>query len=95
MGNAAAGLTPNFGAGRCIVRVGIAMIMKLVRLKSTGDFTGESRGDAIIRFGRFIGHIGRRDDDFGTVGAQRVDFFFRHFVGHDQNATVAANRPRP
>ena len=63
-------------------------------MKGAGDFGGEPVCDAVIRFGRFVRHVRRRDDDVGAVGPQQVDLFLRHLVGHDQDAAVAADRGR-
>ena len=45
-----AGLLPNLRAGRMIVRVGIEMIVELIRLKRAGYLRREAVGDAVIRF---------------------------------------------
>ncbi len=68
------------------------MIVKLIRLERAGNLRREPVGDAVIRFGRVRRDVGGRDDDVGPVGAQQVDLFPRHLVGHHEDAAIAANR---
>ena len=92
MRDRSAGLLPNLGTGRMVVRVGIEMIVKLIGLKCARDLRREAVGDAVIRFRRIGRNVGRRDYDVGAIGAQQVDLFSRHLVGHHQDAAIAANR---
>ena len=85
-------LFPDLRPGRVVVRFGIELVVKLIRLEGAGNLGRETIGDAVVRFGRVGRHVRRRDHDVGAVGAQQIDLFLRHLVGHHENAAVAANR---
>ena len=90
----AAGLLPDLGAGRAVVRLGVRHVRVLVRLEPAGDLLGEPRRDGVVRLGRVVLDRRRRDHDLGAVAAQHRDLLLAHLVGHHEDAAVALLRRR-
>ena len=72
-----------------VLGVGVGLVEVLVGLEGAGDLLGEAIRHAVVRLGRLRRHLGRRDDDLGTVRAQQVDLLLRHLVRHHRDHAVA------
>ena len=86
----AAGLLPDLGARRLVVRLRIGHVRVLVGLVAARNLLGEPVGHGVVALGRVVLDRGRRDHDLGAVGAQHRDLLLAHLVRHDEDAAVAA-----
>ena len=89
VGDAPAGLPPQLGAGRQVVRLRVGVVEVLVGLEGAGDLLRQPVGHAVVGLRRLRRDGGRRDDDLGAVGAQQVDLLLGHLVRHDRDDAVA------
>ena len=90
----AAGLLPDLGAGRAVVRLRVGHVRVLVGLEAAGDLLGQPGGDGVVALGRVRLDGRRRDDHLGAVGPQHRDLLLAHLVGHHEDAAVALLRRR-
>ena len=88
----AAGLLPDLGARRLVVRVGVARVRVLVGLVGAGDLLGEPVRDRVVALGRLGRDRVGADDDLGAVRAQQRDLLLAHLVRHHEDAAVALER---
>ncbi len=88
----AAGLLPDLGPGRAVVRLRVPGIRVLVGLVRAGDLLGEPVGDEVVALGRVGVDRGRADDDVGAERAQERDLLGRDLVGDDEDHPVALDR---
>src|SRR5438094_624314 len=69
----AAGLRPDFGAGRFIVGLRVGLVEVLIRLKGARDLVTEPLGDRVVALRRIAWNRRRANHDFGPVGTQQRD----------------------
>ena len=87
-----AGLLPDLGPGRLVVRARVALVAVLVGLVGAGNLLGEPVGDGVVALRR-LGLDGiRADDHLGAEGLEQRDLLAAHLVGHGEDAAVAAQR---
>ena len=89
VGEPAAGLAPQLGPGRLVVRQRVGGVRVLVGLEGARDLLREAVRDAVVGLRRVGRDVGRRHHDLGAVGAQQVDLLLRHLVRHHRDHAVA------
>ena len=85
-------LLPEFGPGRRVVRVGVRLVVELVRENRVRRFVRDALRRHHVAVGMIGRHGGRRDHDLRAVRLQQPDFFLRHLVRHREDALVALER---
>ena len=90
----ALGGLPDLRPGRRVVRLRVGGVRVLVGLPRARRLTRQPVGDLVVGALVVGVHVGRTDDDLGTVGAQQRSLLLRLLVRHHEDAPVALHGGR-